>query len=128
MSQNFDSVMKEAFFLFSDHPEISEYREERVGRAETVHLQEEGVGFGLCPAEQWERSSLGSGRKDSLPLRKVEPGTGIRPGHERDRGANLLRLCHRPKVSKSVLHNKAKLNSQPIVRNNYHSAFVESRL
>ena len=97
-------VIGETFFLFSDHSEISEYRAEGVGRAETVHLQEEGVCFGLCPAEQWERSPLGGGRKDTLPLRQVEPRTGIRPGNERNRGANLLRLCHRPKVTKSVLN------------------------
>lgn len=54
---------------------------------------------------QWKWSALGGGGTDSLYLRQTEPGDSVRPGHEWDRGADLLHLCYRPQqpVERSVM-------------------------
>lgn len=42
------------------------------------------------------RGALGGCGANPVHLRQAEPGHRLRTGHERDRRADLLHLCHRP--------------------------------
>lgn len=50
-------------------------------------------------AAQWEWSTLGGGGAHPLHLRQTQPRDRLRTGHEWNRRANLLHVCHRPQQS-----------------------------